>query len=78
MLKYKPEQCGETTSGQGHEEVYPVPGATVKFVLELKTGTGDTGCVECRIYAESEKSDNQATDEMFVSVGFLRNEIIFP
>lgn len=50
----------------------------MKFILELKTSTGDTCCVECRIDAKSEKSDNQTTDEVFVAVVFLRNEIIFP
>ena len=43
----------------------------MKSILELKTRTSDRGCVERRIYAESEKSDNQTTDEMFVSVGFF-------
>lgn len=71
MLKYKPEQCCETTTAHSQKEVYPVPETTVKFVLELKTGSCDTCCVERRIYAESEKSDNQTTDEMFVSVGFF-------
>ena len=71
MLKYKPEQCCETTTAHSQKEVYPVPETTVKPVLELKTSPGDTGCVECRINAESEKPDNQTTDEMLVSVGFF-------
>ena len=60
---------GDDTADKSAEPVNPVPGVSVESVFEFETRCSDG----CGIYGSIERTgkcgDDEATDEMFVSVG---------